>query len=66
MFSIQYKLSSYYEQKVIKDDDAFLRYDFYCGSISLQTLNKSIEFNWEWIPVLDFAAAFIYLLKDKI
>ncbi len=58
-FSIKYfiskKFNCSYKGKVVDADEMDLRYNMFFGSISLVRGISTIQLNWDWIPILDFA-----------
>lgn len=55
MFEIEYYLSVNNEEDIVNVDDASLRYHLFLGGIILKKDFETINFDWDWIPLLDFA-----------
>lgn len=55
MFGIKYKIveGSVENIEAIKDEE--IHYNFLLGNVSFFTEDCSIDMDWEWIPLLDFA-----------
>ena len=63
MFKINYYIANSNVEKVSIIDQMSLRYDMFLGGIVLTDRDNQIPFNWDWIPVLDFAFCLITILN---
>src|SRR5688572_23753660 len=55
MFEIRYHFSNNNSSAVEDADATALRYSLFLGSLSFKNGDRSLTFEWDWIPLLDFA-----------
>ena len=55
MFKIDYKIITDQLEEIEQISDEEIHYDFFLGNVSLLSPDATIEMDWEWIPLLDFA-----------
>lgn len=67
MFKIKYTLSSLYntQDKFELFEEIDFHYNFLCGSLFLWNETLSIDIDWEWVPILDFAYFMMTIILDK-
>jgi hypothetical protein len=58
MFRIGYKIVDYYFGEIEEISDQEVQHSFLLGNISLFSSDVTIEMEWAWIPLLDFAYCF--------
>jgi hypothetical protein len=69
MLFIDYKLGNQFRWPtdalaIATADEMDLRYSFFLGNIHFKYECNDFSANWEWIPILDFAASMKYICKE--
>jgi hypothetical protein len=61
---IEYYFSSDFSTNIIKVDETALRYNLFLGNLTLKKGKDSINANWDWIPLLDFALCLLEICEN--
>ncbi len=64
MFEIKYNFSGSNSSDAVNADTAAFRYNLFLGSLILKEDNHSIIFDWDWIPLLDFALSLLAICNN--
>jgi len=61
---IEYNFSNNNSTNIVEADEMTLRYYLFLGSIILKKDRGSININWDWIPLLDFALCLLEICRN--
>lgn len=64
MFTIKYEIISEAFDDINNMTDEEIQYHFLLGNVCLHSANASIEMQWEWIPLLDFAHCLQHIVNN--